>query len=300
MSSQKPVFNVADWITSQHEAAAEKKPIEIYVFTDPLCPECWAMEPVLKKLLIEYGHLFSIRHVISGNLSSLNQCKSRNYDALSQLWEKTASRTGMSCDGTLWKENPISTPFAPSIGIKAAELQGRKQAIRFMRVLQEYLFLHKKDISDIHILEECAAKVGLDLDEFRKDIHSDSAARGLQCDLKITSEMDVTEIPSLVFFNQNIEEEGIKVSGLYPYGIYVSILEDMLQGLPDPNDPPDLESFLRSHTLVASREIEEVYNMTTADVEREMKKLLLRQAVEKVPAKYGSFWRYIKEKPDPE
>ena len=53
-------------------------------------------------------------------------------------------------------------------------------------------------------------KVGLDVEEFLHDINSSSAAKGFQCDLKITSEMEVTEIPSLVFFNQNIEEEGIK------------------------------------------------------------------------------------------
>ncbi|WP_258871641.1 DsbA family protein, partial [Halobacillus trueperi] len=32
-----------------------KRPIEIYVFIDPLCPECWSLEPFLKKLTIEYG-----------------------------------------------------------------------------------------------------------------------------------------------------------------------------------------------------------------------------------------------------
>ncbi|RFU63057.1 DsbA family protein [Bacillus sp. V59.32b] len=292
MSSQKPVFNITDWIKSQSHHGACKKPIEIYVFIDPLCPECWALEPIIKKLQIEYGQLFSLKHVLSGKLASLNRGKNKNFENIAQAWERTASRSGMSCDGSLWMENPIASPYSASIAIKAAELQGRKLAILFLRKLQELLFLEKQDITSMSNLTECAREVGLDVDEFMNDITSESAAKGFQCDLKITSEMDVSEIPTLVFFNQNIEEEGIKISGFYPYDVYVNILDDMLNGLPDPKSPPSLESFVQSFKVIATREIEVVYNMSKNEVEREMKKLLLKQTVQMIPAKHGTFWKY--------
>jgi len=201
----------------------EKKPIEIYMFIDPLCPECWAIEPILKKLKIEYGRYFSIKHVLSGRLADLNLSKKKNYETIADLWEKTASRSGMSCDGTLWLENPVDTPFTVSIAIKAAELQGRRAGIRFFRRIQEMLFLEKQNISNLEVLKDCAKTSGLDVEEFLSDIHSESAAKAFQCDLKITSEMDVTEIPTLVFFNENAEDEGIKITGTYPYEVYVQI-----------------------------------------------------------------------------
>lgn len=120
MSAQKPVFNISDWIKTQHCYEIGKKPIEIYVFVDPLCPECWGLEPIIRKLQIEYGQLFSLRHVLSGKIDSLNMGKNKNYENLAQVWEKTASRSGMSCDGSLWSENPISSPYTASIAIKAA------------------------------------------------------------------------------------------------------------------------------------------------------------------------------------
>ncbi|MFF5397712.1 ClpXP adapter SpxH family protein [Peribacillus butanolivorans] len=295
MSAHKPVFNISDWIKTQHCYDIGKKPIEIYVFVDPLCPECWGLEPIIRKLQIEYGQLFSLRHVLSGKIDSLNMGKNKNYENLAQVWEKTASRSGMSCDGSLWLENPISSPYSASIAIKAAELQGRKLAIRFLRQLQEHVFIGKRDISNIEVLTDCAKTVGLDVEEFLHDINSSSAAKGFQCDLKITSEMEVTEIPSLVFFNQNIEEEGIKVSGVYSYEVYVQILEDMLNGLPAPAEPPSLEAFLSCFKLVATKEIETVYNMNKNNVELEMKKLVLKQVAEKIPAKYGTFWRYTEK-----
>jgi len=142
------------------------------------------------------------------------------------------------------------------------------------------------------VLKSCARNVGLDVEEFVTDIHSATAAKAFQCDLKITNEMDVQEIPTLVFFNSNIEEEGIKITGLYPYEVYVQILEEMLSEKPEPAQPPSLETFLKQYKMVASKEVAVVYDMTVAQSEKEMKKLLLKQIVEQIPAKYGMFWRY--------
>ncbi|WP_246938591.1 ClpXP adapter SpxH family protein [Bacillus pinisoli] len=270
-----------------------KKPLEIYVFIDPLCPECWALEPILKKLQIEYGKYFSIRHVLSGRLATLNLRKATLNGNIATVWERTASRSGMSCDGDIWFENPIATPFTASIAIKAAELQGRKIGLKYLRKLQELLFLQKQNISEEDVLIDCADEVGLETNEFVKDLHSESAAKAFQCDLKITSEMEVDKIPTLVFFNENIEEEGMKVTGLYAYEVYVRIIQDLLQEELAPATPPPLEEFLQYFKFVATKEIAVVYNMEVHEVEIEMKKLLLKQKVELVPVKYGTFWRYI-------
>jgi len=261
------------------------------MFIDPLCPECWALEPVIKKMHIEYGRYFKLKYVVSGRLTNLNLGRKHLFEKGQELWEKTGSRYGMSCDGSLWLENPISAPYLTFIAIKAAELQGRKAGIRFLRKIQEMLFLEQQNVSTLEVLITCAEHSGLDVDEFICDVHSDSAAKAFQCDLKITSEMDVTEIPTLVFFNENIEEEGIKITGIYPYEVYVQIIEEMLEEKPVKSEPPPLETFLKHNHLVSSVELALVYNMTVHDVERELKKLQLKQIVEKVSANHGSFWK---------
>ncbi len=276
----------------KHSSCFSKKPLEIYVFIDPLCPECWALEPVLKKLRLEYGVYFRLRHVLIGKLSNLNDIPKKR-EAVADYWEKTASRTGMSCDGSLWIENPITSPYIVSIAIKAAELQGKKQGLRFLRKVQELVFLEKRNISDIQILVDCAEDVSLDVDEFLQDIHSESAAKAFQCDLKITSEMEVTESPSLVFFNEHIEDEGLKISGLYSYDIYVQVLQEMLGKEPSPLPLPPLEEFLKYFGFVASKEIAVVYDMPVHEAEKELKKLVLQQKIRKIEGKHGSFWKYI-------
>jgi predicted DsbA family dithiol-disulfide isomerase len=276
-----------------NSCGAEKKPMEIYMFVDPLCPECWALEPILKKLRIEYGQYFRIRYILSGQLSSLNIATKRKQEDLAQQWEKTASRSGMSCDGSLWIDNPIDSPYIASFAIKAAELQGKHSGIRFLRYLQERLFLQKQDISNFDVLKECAKEAKLDLNEFMNDIHSYSASKAFQCDIKITTEMEVDEIPTLVFFNENIEDEGLKVTGLYSYEVYVHIIEEMLTIKPEKKPLPSLEEFMRYYRLVASKEIAVVYDLSIEEVEKQMKRWTLQQKVRKIPAKHGTFWRYI-------
>lgn len=270
------------------------KPLELYLFIDPICPECWALEPILKKLQIEYGHYFTLKYVLSGNLATLN-INRKKYEGIADLWEKTASRTGMSCDEGLWFEDPISSPFIASVAIKAAELQGRRAGTRFLRKLQEVLFLQSKNISNINVLMDCAKEVNLDIDEFVADIHSESAAKAFQCDLKITSEMEVSQIPTLVFFNEKIEDEGIKITGYYPYDVYEQILTEMLSYKPRQARPPSLIEFLQCFRIVSTNDIAIVYNLSALEVEREMKKLQLQQIVKELPVTHGTVWKYIKE-----
>lgn len=268
------------------------KPVEIYVFIDPLCPECWSLEPFLKKLSIEYGRFFTIRPILTGKMTDLNKQKYDRPKKLRDNWERTASRTGMSCDGDVWIENPISFPWIASVAVKAAELQGKKRGRKFLRKIQEQLFLNKQDITIEEVLLQTAEETNLDIEEFKEDLYSKTAQKALQCDLKLTKEMEVDQVPTLVFFNESEEEEGLKISGLYSYDIYVRILKEVLRKDAPPSAKPPLEDFLSHFGFVGNREIAVVYDWTENQTEKEMKKLQLKQLVEKVPVKYDTFWRY--------
>jgi predicted DsbA family dithiol-disulfide isomerase len=282
---------------AQHNTC-KKKPIEIYSFLDPLCPECWALEPVLKKLQVEYSKYFRIRHLMGGKLKIWNSYQQKQEGIVTvkdvaSKWNRIANRTGMPCDGDLWLENPIPTPYVASIAVKAAELQGKRAGVRFLRKLREVLFLQKQNITAESVLIDCAEKAGLDINEFKQDFHSQGAIKAFQCDVKITREMEVHELPTLVFFNDKAEDEGLKITGSYPYEVYVQILTDMLGETPNKEEPPPLIELLKHYKFVATKELSIVYDISCREIEKELKKLTLKQLVESVPVKYGTFWRYI-------
>ena len=186
------------------------KPIELYIFIDPLDERAHAMQLTLRRLQVEYGHYFTCRYVLSTELSSLNCMTNRMKGCVS----------GAELD--------ITHPALPSIAIKAAELQGKRAGFRYLNKVQEVAKLKVRNINSHATLIEIAQHVDLDMNEFMIDFGSKEAARSFQSDLYLTREMEVEEVPSIVFFNECIEDEGLKVSGSYQYEVYEHILAELL------------------------------------------------------------------------
>lgn len=286
MSSRKLVFNFSEWLHEYHCSIGGKQSIEVYAFIHPLCPESWRMEPILKRMQLEYGKYICIKHILSGNIANVSATLHRQLNkAASETGSLYSSETSIDC-------RYESLPYNTSLAIKAAELQGKKRGIRFLRKLQQYYFLKNKDLSNMNVLIECAEAVKLDIKEFVADISSHTAEKALNSDLKVAEEMDVQEVPSLVFFNVNTDDEGIKVSGIYSYDIYKSILKEIMPSLPEPAPLPTIESFIRFYQVSTAQEIAAVYNMNVRTVECEMKNLTKRNVVQRIPTEHGVFWKY--------
>ncbi|MDP1098252.1 DsbA family protein, partial [Klebsiella quasipneumoniae] len=47
---------------------AKPKPIQLVYFTDPICSSCWGIEPQLRKLKLQYGHVIDIQYKMGGLL----------------------------------------------------------------------------------------------------------------------------------------------------------------------------------------------------------------------------------------
>ncbi|KIL47419.1 ClpXP adapter SpxH family protein [Jeotgalibacillus campisalis] len=270
----------------------EKKPLEIYMFVDPICPDCWSLEPIIKKLIMEYGSYIRIKYVLKGSLSGLNKRDRANASILSSQDNARSLNGNAGLNGHEWHSTPMTSPFIASVAIKAAELQGKRAGSRFLRTLQERLFLKEQDISELEVLQICADEAKLDLDEFCQDIHSPSASKAFQCDMKIATEMEVQSTPTLVFFNENIEDEGIKVEGVYPYEVYVQIIEEMV-GNPEKNQLPTIDEFIEQFKIVASPELAIIYNISVQQAEKELKKRMFQQKIEQITTKNGTFWRFL-------
>ncbi|WP_238985082.1 ClpXP adapter SpxH family protein [Bacillus kwashiorkori] len=270
----------------------ENRPLELFLFIDPLCQHCWALEPIIKKLLLEYSQYFSLTYVLTGKLQHLNPLPKKVKRISTSPRPYDHNRPCPHCENVAGQHG-ITSPFLASIAIKAAELQGRKAGIRFLRKLQEYLFLKGENITDVNILLECAKEVQLDVHEFQNDIHSVSTSNAFQCDIQISNEMGVEEIPSLVLFNNNSEQPGLKVTGVHQYEIYEEVLVEMLGEMPNREELPPLLSFIHHFQLVTTNDIVTVYEWPVSRVEKELKKLLFQQKIEKLVSTHGTFWRVV-------
>ena len=82
------------------------KPVELYIFIDPLCKQGFILQSIIRRLQLQYDHYFTYRFVLSTDLTSLNCYSNHMKDCTDHF----------SLD--------ISHPVLPSIAVKAAELQG--------------------------------------------------------------------------------------------------------------------------------------------------------------------------------
>lgn len=250
--------------------ASFNKPIELYVFINPLHESAFEMLATIRKLQLEYDHYFTWRFVLSSDLVSLNS-----------ISEHIGQRL----------EQRVSHPVLPSLAIKAAELQGKRAGLHFLAKLQEYIRLNVPHITSYETMIAIAEEINLDMVEFTSDFSSKEAARALQCDLYIRREMEVDETPSIVFFNECIEDEGLNVSGTYDYNVYEHILEEMLEEQLVRRPLPTMEDLFRRFTTLSTNEIAFIYSLPLHHVERELKKRMLQQKVERKQSAKTTFWR---------
>jgi len=270
-----------------------KKAIELYVFIDPLCKNCWDFSTLLKKFHLEYGQYFSTTFIPVNRYYTTKQLLEKRPSPLSFVWEKTASRSDILCDDHLWIDNKELYPYYSAIAIKAAELQGRIAGVNYLKKLQEYYFLMDYDITNKDVLIQCAKDIEIDVNEFIEDLHSPLSIKAFQCDIKVTKEMHVTKIPSVVFFNENIEEEGLKVSGLENYQTYVNLLQLMHNEKVEKRILPELLDFIRFQPFVTIDELCTIYEKTTQQIKLELKKLILLRKVKKIVHKDNIYFQYL-------
>lgn len=103
--------------------------------------------------------------------------------------------------------------------------------------------------------------------------------------------MDVQEVPSFVFFNGNIEDEGLKVSGTYSYEIYEQILSELLEEELVQAPPPPLEELFKKFHVLSAEEVASFYDISENAADRELKKRLLQQKIERIHCKHHSLFR---------
>ena len=249
------------------------KPIELYIFLDPLCPQAFSLQSVIRKLQLEYNHYFTWRFVLSTELSSLNCLSTRTKGCIS----------GVELD--------INHPVLPSIAIKAAELQGKRAGARYLNKLQEYVLLNNQDVSSYATLLKIAEDVQLDMAEFTVDFGSKEAAHAFQCDLYIKREMEVDEVPSIVFFNECIEDEGLKVGGHYAYEVYEQILQEMIDVQLVSQPLPTIGELFKLYPTLSTNEVAFIYSISEQAAERELKKQMLLQKIERIQTDHAILWR---------
>lgn len=146
-----------------------KKSINLYYVTDPICSHCWAIEPVLRRFIEQYGDYFNVHTVMGGLLEKWHDGPIDPANGIFKPadvaghWREVGEHSRMPIDGSLMIDNPVQSSFPPSRVFKVIQKNHNAElAFEYLRRAREALFAFNQNISDKSVMIETVNKLGLD------------------------------------------------------------------------------------------------------------------------------------------
>lgn len=275
--------------TAATSIPASQKPVKIIYFTDPICSSCWGIEPQLRKLKLEYGKDVEIEYHMGGLLPdwSYNSGGISKPSDVAHHWDEVSKYYLMPIDGDVWLEDPLASSYPPSIAFKAAQLQDKEKAIKFLRLIREMVFLEKKNITRWEHLSAAAFYTGLDTSRLKVD-YEGQAKLDFQKDLELAQQMAVRGFPTLFISNAAGSQE--KVYGFKPYSVFESSLIAVYPEIRKAGYGKDWKSLFNTYQTLTVKEFSELSGQSFEESVEALEKLTNEHELSKWITKNGALW----------
>jgi putative protein-disulfide isomerase len=257
-----------------------KKTINLYYVTDPICSHCWAIEPILRRFVEQYGDHFNFHTVMGGLLEKWHDGPIDPANGIYKPadvaghWREVGEFSRMPIDGTLMIDNPVQSSYPPSRVFKVIQKDhNEKIAFEYLRRAREALFAFNQNISDKSVMIEIVNKLGLDGEAIVNKAEQPIGQQLLNEDFALTRSLGARGFPTIVMINE--ENKGVKIVGGRPFENYVDGLKQVLN-LEElqPKQQPSLSSLLEKEKLLFSKEIEVMYDVEQSEVKSFIEKEL--------------------------
>jgi predicted DsbA family dithiol-disulfide isomerase len=157
--------------------------VEARYYSDPSCPWSWSAEPVLRRLMVEFGDNLSWTYVMGGLARDYTKSPGGPEAQLAH-WLDVAAEGRMPIDPRLWREGPITSSYPACIAVKAAADQAADGGYRYLRLVREGLMCFRRKLDGVEALVEEARRARLDVERFRIDIASNAMTEAFANDLE--------------------------------------------------------------------------------------------------------------------
>lgn len=244
--------------------------VRISYFTDPICSSCWLLQPILRKLKLEYDAEIQLEYFMGGLLPSWELYKDKRITSpedASKLWEEIRETKQIPISGDVWLNDPLGSSFPPSIAFKAAQLQDIDKAVFFLRRLKEMLFIEKTNINNWINIEKAALDCGLDAALLKKQLKE--GEDNFNQDLALAKQLDIHVFPTLIFNRGNENAQILK--GLQSYE---TIEQAILTYNPSVKKNTDIPTSLGLFNLYSNMSTKEFCFLLNLDEEVGRKELL--------------------------
>ncbi|WP_404331794.1 DsbA family protein [Mesobacillus maritimus] len=257
-----------------------KKTVELYYVTDPICSHCWALEPVLRRFIEQYGDYFHFHTVMGGLLEKWGDGPVDPANGISGPgdvaghWREVGESSRMPIDGSLMVTNPVQSSYPPSRVFKVIQQQHDDgKAFEYLRRARETLFAFNQNIAKKSVMIEIVNKLGLNGEAIVTEAEGPNGQQLLNEDFALTRDLGARGFPTIIMVNE--ENKGIKIVGGRSFESYVEGLKQVLKKDElQPKPLPSLSSLLEKERLLFSKEIEVMYGVEKSEMKSFIEKEL--------------------------
>lgn len=267
----------------------------IYNFTNPFCIWCWASEPVLRKIEVEYGDSVEIYPYIGALISDLREIQDpesglyaydveRSNKNFMTRWQSQEERIGMPIDVVdfeLFNDRRYST-MPTEVALEAARLTDESLLPVYLRRIREALFTEQVPVNDQDEYLRLAEEVGYDLDAFTEPLINGRARSYFLEGLQTAEKYGVDTYPTSILVWQDDErEDAIFLKSFVPFSAYAEAIETLSHGQtkahPLPPTVQSMKELSERYPQLAVREITEILGVDKDQAEQLAREAGLRR-----------------------
>ena len=207
-------------------------PILVDYFSDPLCVWSWSIQDRIERLQAEFGDRVVIRYRMLPLYRSLavytdlaRAGAKSSVEEIAREWEETARATGVTVDVQLWSGDPPSSTWPACKAVKAAAVQSGRLAEIYLKRLRVAAMTERQNIARAIILMRLAGHVGLDREQFTRDVRARERTREIMQDIREARRNNITTRPTLLL---HTADDKILISGLRSYDLFRQAVQTLL------------------------------------------------------------------------
>ena len=266
------------------------KKLRVIYFTDPICSSCWGIEPQLRKLKLEYGHMLDFEYYMGGLLPGWSGFNGGGISSPADVavhWDEAGLHYQMPLTGDVCIEDPMESSYPSSIAFKAAQMQDAGKAVTFLRKVREMLFTEKKNISKQEHLEAAADYAGLNVEQFVAD-YKNKAEDLFKQDLAYSRQLGVRGFPTI--FIVDADNNHILVYGSRPYSDYESAIKKLVPDVVKKHYDNSPQGIFNTYETLATKEFAELTHKTMEEAFVVLSEMEAAGQIERNKVKTGDLW----------
>lgn len=205
-------------------------PIEVVVYTDPLC--CWsaALQPHINKLREELMAPIQFRYCMAGMISNwkafMDPINSIMKPAqMGPVWMEVKYITGTEVNDSIWVNDPPTSSFPACLAIKTAGLQSKELEEKMLFALRDAVIKRGLNISKEVVLSKVAIDLAaefpdFDLIRFKKEYNQLQSRDELRKDMNEVKVNRIGRFPTLAIRKKGYQT--VMITGYRPYDVLLS------------------------------------------------------------------------------